>query len=149
MQDRQITPSDDAQRGLQLSALYQNQPSYEAGPQALPSVSSDAFYPNIENLYILRDADEVTSFLEGNPFLLPLLVESYPYIKKHFPDADVFLKVVHDPEIIGYTQLVAFIAVRQTAEEASQALDDLDEEWGLDTMEQAEDKFCITLEFIK
>ncbi len=148
MQDRQITPSDDAQRRMQLSALYRNQPSYEASPQALTSASSNAFYSNIENLYIFRDADEVTSFLEENPFLLPLLVESYPYIKKHFPDADVFLEVVHDPEIIGYTQLVAFIAVKQTAEEASQALDRLDEEWDPDAMERTEDKLCITLEFV-
>jgi len=148
MQDRQITPSDDAQQRMQLSALYQNQQSYGASPQAIPSASSHAFYSNIENLYIFRDVGEVKSFLEENPFLLPLLVESYPYIKRHFPDADVFLEVVHDPEIIGYTQLVAFIAVKQTAEEASQALDRLDEEWDPDAMGRTEDKLCITLEFV-
>src|SRR5579864_4182961 len=129
MQDRQITPSDDAQRRMQLSALYQNQPPYGASPQTRLPASPGAFYPNLENFYIFRDANEVTSFLEENPFLAPLLVESYPYIKKHFPNADVFLEVVHDPEMVGYTQLVAFIAVKQTAEEASQALDRLDEEW--------------------
>ncbi len=149
MQDRQIIPSDDAQRRMQLSALYQNQLPHGASPQANSSASSDTFYPNIENLYIFRDANEVTSFLEENPFLIPLLVESYPYIKKHFPEANVFLEVVHDPEIIGYTQLVAFIAVKQTAEEASQALDRLDEEWDPDAMERAADKFCITLEFVR
>ena len=147
MQDKQITPSDDAQRRLQLSALYQNQqPLDETSPQAL---SSDAFYPNLEKLYIFRDASEVTSFLEENPFLMPLLVESYPYIKKHFPDAEVFLEVVHDPEIIGYIQLVAFIAVRQTAEGADEALDRLDEEWAPEAMERAGNMFLITLEFVK
>src|SRR5215469_15253396 len=123
MQDRQITPADEAQQRMPFSALYQNEPPYGTSPSALPSASSDAFYPNIENLYVFRDANEVTSFLEENPYLIPLLVESHPYIKKHFPDSAVFLEVVHDPEIIGYTQLVAFIAVKQTAEEASQALD--------------------------
>ena len=110
---------------------------------------SDTCYPDLEKLYIFRDPSEVTSFLEENPFLIPLLVESYPYIKKHFPDADVFLEVAHDPEIIGYVQLVALIAVRQTAEEAEDALDRLDEEWDPDAMERSEDKFLITLEFVK
>jgi hypothetical protein len=149
MQDNQITPSDDAQRRLQLSALYQDQLLDGASPQALPSASSDTCYPDLEKLYIFRDASEVTSFLEENPFLIPLLVESYPYIKKYFPDADVFLEVVHDPEIIGYTQLIAFIAVRQNAEEADEALDRLDEEWAPEALERAGNKFLITLEFGK
>jgi hypothetical protein len=148
MQDRQITPSDDAQRRIPLSALYQNQPPYGASPQALPSASSDVFHPNLEKLYIFRNANDVTSFLEENPFLIPLLQDAYTHIKEYFPDSDVFLKVAHDPEFIGQKQLVAFIAVKQTAEEASQALDRFDEGWGLEAWERAEDKLCITLEFL-
>ena len=148
MQDRQTIPSDDAQQRMQLSALYQNQPPEGISPQALPSGSSNAFYPNLENLYIFRDADDVTSFLEENPFLIPLLQEGYTHIKKYFPDSDVFLKVMHDPEFIGQKQLIAFIAVKLTAEEASQALDLFDEEWGLEAWIIAEDKLCITLEFL-
>jgi hypothetical protein len=81
MQDRQITPSDDAQRRMQLSALYQNQPSYGASPQARPFASEEAFYPNIENLYIFRDANSLevwwigmdssvrdANWYEGNPW---------------------------------------------------------------------------------
>jgi hypothetical protein len=82
MQDRQTPVSSDAQQRMQLSALYQNQLPYGA----LPSASSDAFYPNIENLYIFRDTSEVASFLQENQFLIPLLVESYPFIfttKRH------------------------------------------------------------------
>ena len=142
MQDRQITPSDDAQRRIQLSALYQSQPNAQS------SVSSDVFYPKIENLYIFRKANVVRKFLEEHTFLIPVLQEAHMHIKRHFPDSDVVLEVVTDPEIPGGDrQLVAFILVEQKAEEASEALDRFDEEWGLDAMERAEDMLCITLEF--
>ena len=94
MQDRQINPLDDAQRRLHLSTLYQNQPAYGASPQAIPSASSDIFNPNIDKLYTLRDANEVTGFLEENPFLIPLLQEAYMHIKEYFPDSDVVLEVI-------------------------------------------------------
>src|SRR5579859_7286475 len=146
MQDRHITPSDDAQRRLQLSALYQDQPLDGANPQARSSASSDAFYPNLENLYIFREANEVTSFLQENPFLLPLLQDARIQIKRYFPDSDVVLEVVIDPEIMGDKELVAFIVVEKNAEEASQALDRFDEEWWMNALHKAEDKLCITLE---
>jgi len=147
MQDRQITPSDDAQRRMQLSALYQNQPPYGASPQALPSASSDAFHSNIENLYLFRDANEVRSFLEENPFLIPLLQEAHIHIKEYFPDSDVVLEVVTDPEIMGEKELVASIVVEQNVEEACETLDRLDEEWWLDTLDTAQGQLHIGLEF--
>src|SRR5215469_13388283 len=133
MQDRQITPADEAQQRMPFSALYQNEPPYGTSPSALPSASSDAFYPNIEKLYIFRDANEVTGFLEENPFLIPLLVEAYAHIKEYFPDSDVCLEVAHDPELIGQKQLITFIVVGPNVENASQTLDHLDENWWLGT----------------
>ncbi len=141
MQDRQITPSDDAQRRIPLPAVYQSKPN------ALPSLSSDVFYPKIEKLYLFRKANVVKSFLEEHPFLIPLLQEAHIQIKRYFPNSDVVLEVVTDPEIPDEKQLVAFIVVEQTAEEASQALDRLDEEWWLDALDRAQDMFHITLEF--
>lgn len=148
MQDRQTTPSDDAQRRLQLSALYQNQPPDGTSPQTLPLASSDASYPNIGNLYIFRGANEVTSFLEENPFLLPLLQEAYIQIKEHFPDSDVVLEVINSSEAIGEEQLVAFIVVKQNGREASHQIDCFDEEWWLKNIKRSEDKLCIALEFV-
>ena len=142
MQDRQVTPADDTQRRIQLSALYQNTPNN------LPSASSDIFHPNIETLYSFRDAHEVTGFLQEYPFLIPLLQEAYIHIKRHFPHSDVALRVMTDPEVMGGKQLIVFILVEQTAKEASPVIDQLDEEWGLDAMERVQDLLCITLEFI-
>jgi hypothetical protein len=147
MQDRQATPSDDAQQRMQLSALHQDQPSYGANPQALPPASPNVFNPSIENLYILRDANEVRGFLEENPFLIPLLQEAHIHIKKLFPNSDVVLEVVTDPEIAGEKDLVAFIVVGENVEDASEMLDRLDEEWWLDALDRAQGQFHITLEF--
>src|SRR5579864_4905737 len=98
MQDRQINPSDDAQRWMPFSDFYQSKPTYGARPQARPPVPSDVSYSSIENLYIFEDANEVTSFLEENPFLIPLLQEAHTHIKEYFPDSDVMLEVNTDPE---------------------------------------------------
>lgn len=145
MQD--ITPSDDAQRRMQLSTLYQNQPPYETGPEGLPPSSSDASYPNIENLYLFREANEVQGFLEENPFLVPLLQEARIHIKEYFPDSDVVLEVITDPEIMGEKELVASIVAGQNVEEACETLKQLNEDWWLDTLDRAEDQLHIGLEF--
>jgi hypothetical protein len=147
MQDRQINPSDDTQRWLPFSDLYQNKPTYGISSQATPSASSDVSYSSIENLYIFREANEVRSFLKENPFLIPLLQEARMHIKRYFPDSDVVLEVVTDPEIMGEKDLVAFIVVELTADEACDILDRLDEEWWLDASDRAQDLLCITLEY--
>ncbi len=147
MQNRQINPSDDAQRRIHLSALYQNQPTYGASPQAIPSAPSDVFNPNIDKLYTFRDTNDVTSFLEENPFLIPLLQEAYMHLKEYFPDSDVVLEVVNTSEVVGEEELIAFIVVKQDSEKASLDLDRFDEHWWLDNMDRAKDKLCIALEF--
>jgi hypothetical protein len=101
----------------------------------------------LEQLYDFRKPTEVTHFLEVNPFLVPLLREAYTHIRKYFLSSKHFLEVVTDPEAIDEEQLVVFIAVNHDPEEASEALNQLDEHWWLDAVERARDKLCITLEF--
>ena len=101
----------------------------------------------LEQLYVFRKPAETLHFLEANPFLVQLLQEAYANIRKYFPYSQIFLEVVTDPDAFDEKQLVVFIAVEQNPEEASQALDQLDENWWLDAMERAQDKLCITLEF--
>ena len=73
--------------------------------------------------------------------------KKHTHIKRHFPNSDVVLEVVTDPEIADDKQLVAFIVVEKPAEDASQALDHLDEEWWMEALDRAQDNLCITLEF--
>ena len=110
---------------------------------ASPTINTQS----LEQLYSFRKPEETLRFLEENPFLAPLLEEAYIHIREYFLHEKVFLEVVADPEAVGEKQLVVFIVVEQKPNEASQALDDLDEDWWLDAMERAQDKLCITLEF--
>jgi len=97
--------------------------------------------------YMKKYGAEVSHFLEVNPFLIPLLREAYTHIRKYFPSSKLFLEAVADPEVIDEVQLVVFIAANHDPDEASEALNRLDEDWWLDAMERAQDKLCITLEF--
>lgn len=101
----------------------------------------------LEQLYNFRKPAEVSRFLEVNPFLIPLLREAYTHIRKYFPSSKLILEAVADPEAIDEEQLVVFIAANHDPDEASEALNRLDEDWWLDAMERAQDKLCITLEF--
>ncbi len=94
-----------------------------------------------------RKPTEVSHFLEVNPLLIPLLREAFTLIRKYFPSSKLILEAVADPEAIDEEQLVVFIAATHDPDEASEALNRLDEDWWLDAMERAQDKLCITLEF--
>jgi hypothetical protein len=109
-----------------------------------PQIETD----QLERLYIFREKAEILPFLETKKFLLPLLEEAYITIRSYFPTSDLFLEVIIDPEIANERQLVVFIAIRKNAEEASEALDKLDEDWWMDNMDRAQGSLCITLEFI-
>lgn len=113
----------------------------------LITISSASDIQALERLYTFREATSVLKFLQVNRFLVPLLAEAYRHIRNFFLQAEIFLEVVTDPEVIGEEQLVIFIAVEQNADEASQALSQFDEDWWLDAMEQVQDKLCVTLEF--
>jgi hypothetical protein len=102
----------------------------------------------LEQLYIFREKAEILRFLEEKQFLLSLLEDTYINISHYFPVSDLFLDVVIDPEIANERQLVIFIAIKDNAEEASEALDKFDEEWWMDNMNRAQGSLCITLEFI-
>jgi hypothetical protein len=98
----------------------------------------------IEQAYILAERDEVIQWLEQYPFLVPLLLEARDKLRTYFADAEVSLAVVVDPEMIGYSQLVAFIIPKAAPDDAVDQLEQFDQAWWLDNGEQAQDK----LEFI-
>jgi hypothetical protein len=68
---------------------------------------AQADWARLEKLYTFREPEKVRQYLAENPFLLPLLFEAPPHIHKYFPDVPLLLYVLEDPEIIGYTKLVA------------------------------------------
>jgi hypothetical protein len=98
----------------------------------------------IEQYYQLPRREEVIQWLEQYPVLVPLLLEAHNKIGEYFADAQVSLEVVPDPEVIGYSQLIAFIITGAEPDEAIDQLERFDEGWWLDKGEPAQDK----LEFI-
>ena len=109
----------------------------------------DCEVQRLEQLYVFRKRIEVLQFLKMNRFLAPLLLEAYTKIGRHFGQYPrVFLEVIADPEANNNSQLFAFIGTSLSPDEALEMLDRLDEEWWLDTLDEAQGKLCIDLEFL-
>jgi hypothetical protein len=102
----------------------------------------------LEKLYYLTGRYQVLGFIEKNSFLVPLLLEAPGKIKKFFPNSPLFLKLVADPEEINQVELVIFIGTNHNSDEAFNKLDQLEEDWWLDTLIQARCKLSIMTKYL-
>jgi len=103
----------------------------------------------LERLYIFREPKEVSRFLEDNPFLILLLLETYGQIERYFgPYPQVFLEIVTDPEASDNHELFALIYTSLTPDDALDRLDRLDRDWWLDASRTSQGKLCIDVEFL-
>lgn len=101
----------------------------------------------LEEWYSFREHDTVVDWLEQYPFLVPLLLEGYDQMRKHFPDSPISLQVVYDPEDAGLTELVAYIITDLDDDEALNRLYRIGEDWWLQVISQADLKMDIDVEF--
>lgn len=102
----------------------------------------------LEQLYIFRRRSELIEFLVDNSFLLPLLQEAYEQIRNYFgKSAQAVLEVVTDPEVAEEQELVLFVRITLSPEEAFERLKQLDEGWWLDASVNAQGRLCIHVEF--
>jgi hypothetical protein len=145
LQDFFIVEQPRKERNAVVHGLQQAKNTHWSNDLTIASSSENA--GTLEQLYRFKESAKIHHFLEKNLFLIPLLNEAYATIRTYFPEEQLYLKLVTDPEAVDEEQLVVFIAVENDTEEASQALEKLDEEWWLLAMERAQDKLCITLEF--
>jgi len=103
----------------------------------------------LQQWYVFRgERTEILHFLEMNPFLTPLLVETYTNIRQFFPYSLVYLIITTDSEEFGSDRLNVFIATDLDPDEALDALSAFDEKWWLSSLERTQGKLCITLEFL-
>ncbi|MGH9782845.1 MAG: hypothetical protein ACRD88_01560 [Terriglobia bacterium] len=103
----------------------------------------------LEDIFVLRQAREVTEFLGEHPYLGPLLLEVYDHIQEHFgPRPRVALEVVADPEGTDDRELYALIATQLPPEAALEKLERLDKGWWLSAMDRAQCKLSIDVEFL-
>ncbi len=103
----------------------------------------------IDLLYTFRNRPEVEQFLQEHEFLLPLLVDAYPVIEKHFgPNPEVVLEVVAEPESVDDLELVAFIRTNLSPDQALDKLHRFDDEWFLGVLDRTQGILCIHVEFV-
>jgi len=99
----------------------------------------------LEQLYQLRNPEEVWLFLEVHQYLVPLLIEAHGHIRKYFPIADLVLEYAPDPEIAGEEQLLVLIAFGENVDEDHDALQRFNHDWWFDAGDQAFNDVCIML----
>lgn len=101
----------------------------------------------LEDHFSLREGAELRQFIEANPFLLDLLLESQSNISNYFPKSELALQVITNPEGVDDRQLVLFIITNLSPEDALAKLQQFDDAWWVDALDRAQGKLCITLEF--
>jgi hypothetical protein len=103
----------------------------------------------LQEIYSFLRKEEVAGFLESYPYLVPLLFEACPQVRKHFGcDAPVFLEVVTDPEATDDRELYALIGTRLPPEAALEKLERFDNEWWSAVLDRAQCKLCIDVGFV-
>ncbi|MBN3951160.1 MAG: hypothetical protein HWQ38_33705 [Nostoc sp. NMS7] len=102
----------------------------------------------LEQLYTFRERTEVLEFLDKHPFLIPVLLEAPEKIRHYFPDSQLFLEVVPDPEIIDYVLLVLSILMKLDPDDAIARQKQMDLDWWLNsTTHEVRSQFITLLEY--
>jgi len=86
----------------------------------------------LSHYFVLRNRDAVVGFLESHPELIRPVLEAYTHIQAVFPDAQAFLDVDIDGDLLGqHQQLVVAIATDVDAHAAVTRLRTFDFDWWL------------------
>jgi hypothetical protein len=101
----------------------------------------------LERLYSFREPLQVRRFLSGHAFLVPLLDAAYDITTRYFAPLSLALEVIAEPDSTDDQQLVLFVVLQVAPAEAFAKLQQFDNEWWLDTMDEAQGHLCISLEF--
>lgn len=112
----------------------------------LKSVSA-ADIEALEKLYNFREKTEIVEFLEIYQFLIPVLLEAPDKISNYFPDAELFLECVSDPEVVGEAMLELAICMNLEPDEAVDKLNQFQDDWWLDLSDRIRESLCPILEY--
>ncbi|NER33007.1 MAG: hypothetical protein F6J93_02825 [Oscillatoria sp. SIO1A7] len=102
----------------------------------------------LEQLYNLREREEVLQFIARYPFLVPLLLEAPDKIRHYFPDTPLILAVDIDPETVAGSEdgeLVLLIPSSIDPDESVDLLLQMDADWWGNVEARAKDKMFINL----
>lgn len=100
-------------------------------------------------LYECRDREGVADLLQGDDFLVDVLLAAHPEIESYFGrDANLALEVMVDPEGDEEERdLVLLIETSLDRERARALLDSLDREWWLEMPPEARHRTTIDLHY--
>jgi hypothetical protein len=99
----------------------------------------------LDKFYTFRGYTKVFSFLRSYSFLIPILFEALGEIDNYFPDRlGLSLEVVQDLE---NQEEKLFLKITSFYPNSYELLDNLDDNWWLDTMDKAKFKMNIDLEY--
>jgi hypothetical protein len=112
---------------------------------AFASTSLDA----VEKLFEIGDVPGVRRYLDGQPTLVPLLVEARRAIPRYFPDpTGVRLELLADRDDGDHVDLFAIIRTVLPEDEALRRLDRFDEEWWLEAAVRGNGHLTIDVESV-
>lgn len=109
--------------------------------------TAEASINELEQLYTFRKPEQVFEFITRHPELVPLLMEAHSKIGQHFPGAELFLRMFNDPETTNNANLLILIGSKYDSKETLKRLDQLDDDWWLESLDRVADKLSINVEF--
>lgn len=100
----------------------------------------------LQKSFTLCDEDAVLDFIGKNDFLLPLLLDAVPQIKKHFSRETFRLELLCDPET-GNDELMLYIVTQQDPEMALKLLRKFDQQWWILNVVRSNNRLCIHITY--
>ena len=116
----------------------------QATPSTMQTTTTESA-SSIGSLYSLQGKTAVIQFIDEHSFLIPLLVEARGKIDAYFPNSEVSLEVITDPEAEGDYQLLASVSTNLGAEDAYNRLKEFDRAWWLDELGRSQGLLCISI----
>jgi hypothetical protein len=101
----------------------------------------------INKIYCIIDSPEVSDFLDKHQELFSIILEAETQIRKYFLNDRLSLKIVTDPEIANWKNLMITIHTKLNADQALDRLKQLDNDWWLDVFSQVGGKLNIYIDF--
>lgn len=101
----------------------------------------------LKKLYRFRGKTDVLGLIEQYPFLLGLLLKAPDQIRYYFPDSQLSIEVIADPEGFDDPMLELAICINLDPDEAVDRLNLFQDNWWLNLSYQIRKPLCLILEY--
>ena len=104
-------------------------------------------FDQITKKYIVYNQREVFNFLYNHQKLFSILLEAEKNIKEYFFIEQLSLKIINDPEIANWENLMITIHTKLDIDQAFDRLKQLDNDWWIDIFSEVDNKLNIHIDF--